>query len=161
VLPTGDSLPPPRPSLAPLARPIHRLVPAALLGAVVLGLSGLWAVARRRVRSRPAPAAAPAQTDVAPVGAWVHAGEPRAVATEMSVALRRALADRVSVAAPALATEDCLAVLRRERPQWPLDEIADVLRALDRARFAPAVPPDVLALAEQVRMVNERLAREA
>ena len=39
-----------------------------------------------------------------------------------------------------------------------IHKIADVLHALDRARFAPAVPQDVLALAEQVRMLRARLA---
>jgi hypothetical protein len=161
VLPAGDSVPPPKPSLAPLARPIHRLGPAALLGVVVIALSGLWAVARRRVASRPAAPAAPQAAEAAPVGAWVEAGELRAVATEVSIALRRELATRVPSAGAALSTDACLKILQQERPAWPLGEIADVLRALDRARFAPAVPQDVMALAEQARMVSERLAREA
>jgi hypothetical protein len=40
-----------------------------------------------------------------------------------------------------------------------LEEIEDVLRALERARFAPAVPHDVLLLEEQVGMLTERLGR--
>ena len=69
VLPAGDSLPPPRPSLAPLGRPIRRLQFAALLGAAVIALSGLWVVARRRVAPRPATATAPAGAAATPVKA--------------------------------------------------------------------------------------------
>jgi hypothetical protein len=161
VLPAGDSLPPPRPSLGPLARPIRRLEPAALLVTAAIALSALWAVARRRVGPRPEEVSAGGAAAVAPVGTWVEAGELRAVATRVSMGLRRELAARAPLAGAALSTDACLAVLQRERPAWPLDEIADVLHALDRARFAPAVPQDVMALAEQARMISERLALEA
>ncbi len=157
VLPAGDSLPPPKPALAPLARPVHRVGPAVLLGTLVLALSGLWAVARRRVAPRPAPPEEAAAVVAAPLGAWVEAGELRAVATEISMGLRRQLAARVPLAAVALSTDACLTVLRRERPDWPVGEIADVLQALDRARFAPAAPQDIMALAEQARTVSARL----
>jgi hypothetical protein len=161
VLPTGDSLPPPQPSLGPLARPIRRLEPVALLATAVIALSALWAVARRRVGPRATRPGTVTATAMAPVDSWVAAGELRAVATRMSLALRHELAAREPLAGAALSTDDCLAVLQRERPAWPLGDIADVLHTLDRARFAPAVPQDVMALAAQARTISERLAVEA
>jgi hypothetical protein len=40
--------------------------------------------------------------------------------------------------------------LKELRPEWPHDEIAELMRELDRARFAPLVASDALALDEQV-----------
>jgi hypothetical protein len=160
VLPAGDSLPRPQPSLAPVARPIRRAMPAVLLAVLVLVGSGLWALLRRRTAVRPAPVASAATRARPPLGTWVDAGELRAVASEVATALRREFAHRVPAAHTTFSADVCLEVLRRERPEWPLDDIADVLHALDRARFAPAVPQDVMALAEQARMVVEQLARK-
>ena len=39
------------------------------------------------------------------------------------------------------------------RPEWPLGDLADVARALERASFAPAIPSDVIALADEAHVL--------
>lgn len=150
LLPAGDTIPPPHPSLGPLARPARS--PAPLVGLVLAASAavGGWGIARRRTRPRPArrwlsPATQP------PLERWAAAGERRAVATSAAHELRVAIAASVPAAGRHLALEPCLEVLERECPQWPLRDLAKTLRALERARFAPTVPGDVVVLADEAR----------
>jgi len=159
VLPIGDSLPPPRTSLAPLPRPRRSAAPVVALVSLVVAGTGLWAVRRKRVGPRPRPLEASGTAASAPLRAWVEAGELRAAAAALAEQLRRSIAALEPAAEAGLPTEAVLAVLRRRCPAWPLAEIEDVLHGLERARFAPAVPHDVLSLAEQVGMLAERLGR--
>jgi len=164
VLPAGDSLPPPRPSLAPLPRPRRSAAPVVVLLSLVVAGAGAWALARTRVEPRPGlPAEGPDERAAgeAPLRAWVDAGELRAAATALASQLRQAIAGWEPAAEAGLPTEALLAVLRLRCPGWPLAELEDGLRALERARFAPAVPHDVLALADQVGQLIERLGRAA
>jgi hypothetical protein len=159
VLPPGDSLPPPRTSLAPLPRSRRNRAPPVLLVSLVVAGVGAWAIARRRVAPRPRPPEAEGPAVTPPFHAWVEAGELRAAAAALADSLRRTIAGLEPAAEAGLSTEALLAVLRRRCPGWPLADIDDVLRALERARFAPAVAHDVLSLAEQVGMLAERLGR--
>jgi hypothetical protein len=52
-----------------------------------------------------------------------------------------------------------MTVLRLRRPSWPLGELEELLHALERARFAPAVPDDVLILEEHATALGKRLAQ--
>lgn len=159
VLPPGDSLPPPRASLAPLPRPRRSGTPVVVLVSLVVAGTGAWAIVRRRLGPRPRAVEADPPAVGAPLRTWVEAGELRAAAAALADQLRRTIARLEPAADAGLSTEALLAVLSRRCAAWPLDEIDDVLRALERARFAPAVPDDVLALAEQAGMLTERLAR--
>ena len=159
VLPPGDSVPPPRTSLAPLPRPRRSGTAAVMLVSLVVAGTGAWVIVRKRVGPRPRPLEAIAPVVTAPLRAWVEAGELRAAAAALADQLRRTIAGLEPGAEAGLPTEALLAVLRRRCPGWPLAEIEDVLHALERARFAPAVPHDVLSLAEQVGMLTERLGR--
>ena len=159
VLPPGDSVPPPRTSLAPLPRPRRSGTAAVMLVSLVVAGTGAWVIVRKRVGPRPRPLEAIAPVVTAPLRAWVEAGELRAAAAALADQLRRTVAGLEPGAEAGLPTEALLAVLRRRCPGWPLAEIEDVLHALERARFAPAVPHDVLSLAEQVGMLTERLGR--
>ena len=159
VLPPGDSVPPPRTSLAPLPRPRRSGTAAVMLVSLVVAGTGAWVIVRKRVGPRPRPLEAIAPAVTAPLRAWVEAGELRAAAAALADQLRRTIAGLEPGAEAGLPTEALLAVLRRRCPGWPLAEIEDVLHALERARFAPAVPHDVLSLAEQVGMLTERLGR--
>ncbi len=159
VLPAGDSVPPPKPSLAPLPRPRRSGAPVVVLLSLVLAGTGAWVMRRKRVGPRPRVLEPDAPSASAPLRAWVEAGELRAAAAALADQLRRIIAELEPAAEAGLSTEALLVVLRRRCPAWPLGEIEDVLRALERARFAPAVPHDVLSLGEQVGMLGERLGR--
>ena len=113
-------------------------------------MAAAWAVGRRRVpadASPPEPAASPGSP---PARRWVSAGEGRAVAAIAAERVRARVARLVPEADRALDTEQCIAVLEARRPDWPLRDLSELLRGLDRARFAPAVPSEALHLVEQV-----------
>jgi hypothetical protein len=158
VLPGGDSLPSPKASAAPIARDERRpWAPIALVAGV--GLIGLtWAWARRRVRpARAVPEPAVGSAPV-PVERWVAAGELRAVAAAAGETLRSTLARVAPEADRSLEAEGAIRVLERTRPDWPLRELADVLRALERATFAPAVGEDVMGVARRADALARDLA---
>jgi hypothetical protein len=97
----------------------------------------------------------------APLERWADAGEYRAVANVSAVRLRAAVAQRVAGAHPGLDTERLLAELAAVRPDWPLEELGEVLRALDDARFGLTASPDTLRLSRSSFELRERLLREA
>ncbi len=150
VLPATDALPEPRPSLGPLARDRRSIWPAVWLGVWVLFVSGAWVYVRRRPRNRPRRAGPEAAAAGPPLERWAAAGEVRAVAT---VAYHR-LREQIEKLEPRVARATDPAVpsmeLKELRPEWPHEEIAELLRELHRTRFAPAVGSNALALAEQV-----------
>jgi hypothetical protein len=157
VLPPGDSLPAPRPSLGPLPRFPTRLWPLIALCLAAVAGTASWAVARRRVRPAAAPPAPSGRPAPLPLARWVTSGEGRAVAAVAAERLRGRIARQVPEADRSLGTDECIAVLERQRPEWPVRELTEILRGLDRARFAPAVPSDVILLVERAdQMVRER-----
>jgi hypothetical protein len=159
VLPAGDSLPEPRASLGPLPRASPRLLPLVVLVAGALGTgAGWWGLRRRRGRRPDAthPAEKPSR---APLARWMAAGEARAVAAAATGRLRRAIAEAEPHAHTALNDPECLALLKERRPAWPLAELADTLAGLERAGYAPAIPADVLATAEQAEELAAALER--
>jgi hypothetical protein len=111
------------------------------------------------VRPRPGTPEDAAHPAEAPLQTWVEAGELRAAAASVTERLRRALERLEPDAAAGLPTDALLAVLRLRRPSWPLSEIEELLHALERARFAPAVPDDVLILEAQAEDLAERVAQ--
>jgi hypothetical protein len=72
--------------------------------------------------------------------------------------LRAAIARGCPGATAALETERCIAELRSARPDWPLDEVAGVLRALDEARFRPETFADAAGLVARAGRVTAALA---
>ena len=152
-----DSLPDPRGSRAPVARRTMHLAPALNAVFIVFVAMMLWGVLRRRARERPDWMGAVPDVADPPAARWIAAGEPRAVASLVMGRLRDELVARLPEAKETLSVEECLAVVKRERPDWPVSELADVLHAIERASFAPAVPHDVLALLDQVEAVARKL----
>jgi hypothetical protein len=73
--------------------------------------------------------------------------------------LRDRIEREIPEAGRQLSTEECIAVIDEQRREWPVREIEEALNALDRARFAPALPSDVVVLAEQVDELMAGLAR--
>jgi hypothetical protein len=51
--------------------------------------------------------------------------------------------------------------IAEQRPQWPVQELADLLRQLDRTRFGTGALPDAVALARRALELEPRLLAEA
>jgi hypothetical protein len=137
------------------------IVPLVILWSLALVLLlplHLW----WRRRGKPAPAAPPSRDfPEPPLERWADDGEYRAVANVAAVRLRAALAQRVAAAHPGLDTERLLAELAAARPDWPLEELGDLLRALDDARFSDSGSPDALQLSQSTLAMRDRLLRDA
>jgi hypothetical protein len=141
--------------------PLARVAPVPWPGIGLVGgtaaVLALWAVIRRRRGPAPAaPDAAPTGAD-APLLRWLSAGERRAVATLAMHRLRRRIEDLVPAATGGLALAECLVAAAAARPDWPMRELADVLTALERARFAPLAADDLTELVDRADVLIERL----
>jgi hypothetical protein len=163
VLPrvANDSALAPQPRAGLVARRETSVTPLALLWLVTLLLLlplHLW----WRRRGKPVPAA-PATPPIPepPLARWADDGEYRAVATVAAARLRAVVAQRVSAAHSGLDTARLLSQLAAARPSWPLDELGDLLHALDDARFGETGAADALDLSHASLEMQERLRREA
>jgi hypothetical protein len=54
-----------------------------------------------------------------------------------------------------------MAELAAARPQWPLEELGELLGALDNARFGLATSADALELSRSTFELRDRILREA
>jgi hypothetical protein len=159
----ADSILPPQPRAALISRQVVSAAPLLVLwaGALILLLPvHLW-WRRRGKPMRAQPPVIPPDALEPPLHRWADAGEYRAVAGISALRLRTALAQRVTAAHPGLDTERVLAEVAAARPQWPLDELGDVLRALDDARFGVSPSPDVLELSRSTLELRDRLLKSA
>ncbi len=153
VLPGGDSAVAPMPSQGPLVR--RRTTPLPLVGLLTAMAAGIivWALRRHRRGTRPSieepeePAAGP------PIDVWVASGESRAVAAVMAHRLRDAIAERIPQAGKHLHTEECIRAVLELDSGDVARQVAEALRALERARFSPAAPGDVLEVVDQAEAV--------
>ncbi len=157
VLPADDHVPPALPALAPVTRAARTPLPLIVMTCAVLLGTVAWGAARRRTGPVAPDDPAAAARPPAPVDRWMSAGEPRAVAAVTADAMRGLIAELVPQAGRHLDTEECLEVLRAAEVDWPLRDLSELLRALERARFSPAVPSDVVELVEQAERLAERL----
>jgi hypothetical protein len=103
----------------------------------------------------------PAELPDPPLDRWADAGEYRAVANVAAIRLRSTVAGQVTGAHSGLDTERLLAELAAVRPDWPLAELANVLRKLDDARFGISGSPDALELSRSTLELRNRLLRDA
>ncbi|MCH7682595.1 MAG: hypothetical protein IIB35_02630 [Gemmatimonadetes bacterium] len=158
VLPQGESLPAPRASREPIPRNVLRTAPAILLVMGVVALTVGWGLMRRRSRVRPVWAGVgKGGEDASPVSRWIAAGEPRAVATVTTHEVRVRVQQYVPEADPSLDLEDWLHTVEAHRPDWPLRELSEVMQALERASFAPAIPSDVIALTDEAQVIVQTI----
>ncbi|HEX5962931.1 MAG TPA: hypothetical protein VFY42_04365 [Gemmatimonadales bacterium] len=163
---------PPAPSDSVIApQPRASLIEGREVSPLPLGL--LWLAAltvliplhlwwRRRGKvTRPAPAALRPNALEPPLARWADAGEHRALAGVATAQLRTALAERVPSAHPGLDTERVMAELAAARPQWPLEEVGDLLRKLDDVRFGVTASSAALGLSRSTMELRDRLLRDA
>jgi hypothetical protein len=129
------------------------------LGSLVL-LLPLHVWWRRRGKPVTPAVATPPASDP-PLERWADAGEYRAVATVVAARLRTVLAQRVPGAHPGLDSERVMSALAATRPDWPLDELAELLYQLDDARFGNTTAADVLDLSRTSTAIQQRLQYEA
>jgi hypothetical protein len=137
--------------------------PIAILWLVSLALLlpiHLW-WRRRGKPARTAPAALRPDALEPPLARWADAGEHRAVANVAAARLRAAVAQRVTAAHPGLDTERVLAEIAAARPEWPLQELSDLLRALDDVRFGLIPSTEALRLSRSTNEMRDRLLRDA
>lgn len=150
VLPADGRIPRPKVSIGPYARSERSLMPAIILASVLCLCLAAWALVRRRTTERPLWAGPMHQAIDVPLQQWIMAGESKAAVGVIHDRLRDAIESALPAAGRQLSTRECLAVIEKERPEWPRSDIEDVLRSLDRAQYAPAVPSDVALLVDQV-----------
>ena len=88
---------------------------------------------------------------------------PRAATTPLPLVLFLILAVAIGLpdAPPSLDTDSVLAKVAEKRPDWPLSELAEILRGLDDARFGNGTLPDAMGLARWAAELEPRLQREA
>lgn len=129
----------------------------ALAALLLAPLHWWW---RRRGKPRPRPALALLGEAGPPLDRWADAGETRAVASVAAQRLRSLIAARMPSAHPGLDTEDVLRVVA-PRTDWPLGELADLLRSLDEARFGQTAFPDAVGLARWADELAPHLVPEA
>ncbi|MDH4045013.1 MAG: hypothetical protein OEW06_11185 [Gemmatimonadota bacterium] len=149
VIPDSMETPVPMPSQAPLARPVRRPGRAAAPVVGVLVLLAVWLAWWRRTAREVARPPEPAAVLELPLMRWLASGERRAVATVAVHRLRTAVADAVPDADRATTASEWQAIVAAAQPAWPVAELADILRALERARFAPIGADDLVELVDR------------
>ena len=159
----SDSALAPQPRASLVSRTAASLAPLTILWllslALLLPLHLWW---RRRGKPGGTTAATPRPDALElPLARWADAGEYRAVANVAASRLRAAVEQRVASAHRGLDTERVLAEIAAARPQWPLQELSELLRALDDARFGLLPSSEALRLSRSTSEMRDRLLREA
>jgi hypothetical protein len=161
VLP--DSVPPGKIPVQPQAgfvperitSPLSLLL--ALLCAALVYLPVAWWWRRRGPPMPPLkPATSPGTVDLAE---WAEAGEHRAVAAVAARTLRDAILERLPGVPQGLVTSRLIRVVTEQRPAWPVDQIATVLRSLEAVQYAEAPGADVVRVAERAGTLARQLSQ--
>lgn len=159
----ADSVLEPQPRASVVPRNVVSLAPVALLWltavALLLPLHLWWR--RRGKPTRGATLVLRPDALEPPLARWADAGEYRAVANVAAARLRAAVEQRVTSAHPGLDTERVLAEIAAARPEWPLEELSELLRALDNVRFGLVPSSEVMRLSRSTIEMRDRLLRNA
>jgi hypothetical protein len=157
VIPDSVETPVPMPSQAPLVRTLRRpgraVAPVLVVLVILVAWLAWWRRTAREVARPPEPVAVPEL----PLMRWLAAGERRAVASVAVHRLRSAVAVAVPEADHAATASEWQETVAAARPTWPVAELADILRALERARFAPLGADDLVELVDRADVVLAEL----
>jgi hypothetical protein len=153
--PTDSSISPqPRADIVRLqsVTPVPLLILWGLSLALLVPLHLWWSRRGKPIPSSEPPVAIPDP----PLNRWADAGEYIS-----AIRLRSAVANRVAAAHSGLDTERLLSELAAVRPEWPLEELGEILRGLDEARFGVDPAADSLELSRSSMALRNRLLGEA
>lgn len=142
---------------AEVVRRSERTVRPALLFGLLAALLLIPLHLRWRRRGAPPARTKPPAGKAPPVERWAGAGEGRAALAAANAILRDAIAARVPDAPAALETNACIAAVKAARPDWPIDELSEILRGIDAARFQPGALPHAAELAGRALGLRARL----
>jgi hypothetical protein len=136
-----------------MSTPWPLLAVLALLGLVLAPVVWWW-----RHRGPPMVAPRPAVHGASPpLAEWAEAGESRAVAAAASRSLRGVITSHLPGVVPGLVTSRLIRLVQEQRPAWPAEEIATVLRALESAEYADRPVAEVISLADRAAVLRRRL----
>lgn len=159
VLP--DSLPPERVPVQPEAGIVAERItsPYPVLLAVLVALLVFAPLAAWWLRAGPPmpPFHTPTERQAPPLTEWGEAGEPRAVAAVAARSLRGVILGHLPGIPQGLVASRLIRVVEEQRPNWPADEIGEVLSALEAVQYSAASPLEVLALAERAGVLRQQL----
>lgn len=161
VVPDSVRDPRPMPSQAPLARAVRDVRRGLLPIVPVLVVLAGWLAWRRRAPRTVRPAAQVVPPVALPLMRWLAAGERRAVATVAAHRLRQAVAAAVPASAAVTDADAWASAVAAARPDWPVTELTDTVRALERARFAPLAGDDLAELVDRTDVLLGRLGAGA
>ncbi len=103
----------------------------------------------------------PVTPAVPPLAEWSEDGEHRAVAAVAAFELRRVVVGHLPGVPAGVITSRLIGIVAEQKPGWPTEEIATLLRALDSAQFAEAPGAEVVELAQRAARLAARLERVA
>lgn len=138
-----------------IRRTVSLLPPLLFLAAALALLVPLHWWWRRR--GTPGAPPEPPPRPVVPLERWAEAGEARSVLALAAARIRGAIARAEPEAHERLEPAACVSLLAERRPDWPVAQIASLLRALDAARFARASAADAGALYRSADTLAARL----
>ncbi len=113
-------------------------------------------------RGPPMPALTPdASATVPPLAEWSEAGESRAVAAIAHRELRTAMLGQLPGVPAGVVDSRLVRIMEEQRPGWPADEVATVLRALQMAQFSDGGQGELLVLAARAEELRARILAPA
>ncbi len=137
--------------------PYPVLVALLIATLIVAPLAWYW------VRNGPTmpPFKTPTDKLIPPLAEWSEAGEPRAVAAVAARGLRFAMLSQLPGIPQGLVSSRLIRVVQEQRPNWPAQEIGEVLGALEAVQYSAATPGEVVALAERAAELRKQLEASA
>lgn len=101
--------------------------------------------------------APPSQATPVPLEEWNEAGEVRAVAAVAARNLRAEMLRHLPGMPQGLVASRLMRVVTEQRPGWPVDDLGEVLGALESVQYASTSATDVVMLAHRAETLRQQL----